>query len=127
MFTRLPPHSRTIALAAGLLLSLVCLHAQAAALPDVEWPVYGGDPGGTKYSPLDDVNRDNVARLRLAWSWETGETPNREFVTSPGMFEATPLVVGGVMYLSTPYNRVVALDAATGRELWSRDPEAWRM
>ena len=111
---------------AGAVLALLSSMLRAAPLPDVEWPVYGGDPGGQKYSPLADVNRDNVAALRLAWSWETGEQPNREFVTSPGMFEATPVVVDGVMYLSTPYNRVVALDPATGRELWAYDPGAYR-
>ena len=115
-----------LARTAGLILSLTAPLAGATPLPDVEWPVYGGDPGASKYSPLDDVNRDNVAQLRLAWSWETGEVPKPEFVTSPGMFEATPLVVGGVMYLSTSYNRVVALDAATGRELWAYDPGAYR-
>ena len=64
--------------------------------------------------------------LKLAWQWQTGEQPLAAYGTSPGMFEATPLVVGGVMYLSTPYNRVVALDAASGRELWAYDPEAYR-
>ncbi len=118
---------RTLAGTMSLLACLLCAPLGATPLPDVEWPVYGGDPGGSKYSPLEDVNRGNAAGLRLAWSWETGEEPNREFMTSPGMFQSTPLVVGGVMYLSTPYNRVVALDAASGREIWSRDPEAWRM
>ena len=111
---------------AGAVLALLSPVLLAAPLPDVEWPVYGGDLGSQKYSPLADVNRDNVAGLRLAWSWETGEQPNREFVTSPGMFQATPVVVDGVMYLSTPYNRVVALDPATGRELWGYDPGAYR-
>ena len=87
----------SLARTAGLVLSLTAPLAGATSLPDVEWPVYGGDPGASKYSPLDDVNRDNVARLRLAWSWETGEVPKPEYVTSPGMFQATPLVVGGVM------------------------------
>ncbi|HEX3846847.1 MAG TPA: PQQ-binding-like beta-propeller repeat protein [Steroidobacteraceae bacterium] len=92
---------------------------------DVEWRSYGGDPGGRKYSALADIDRRNVSKLALAWSWATGETPLAEYKTSPGMFEATPLVVDGVLYVSTPYNRVAALDARTGRELWSYDPKAY--
>ncbi len=90
-----------------------------------EWPFYGGDQGGSKYSPLDQINRSNVHDLKLAWEWKTGEAPMPEFKTTPGMFEVTPLMIGGVLYLSTPYNRVVALDAETGRELWSYDPKAY--
>jgi quinoprotein glucose dehydrogenase len=100
--------------------------AGAAALPDQDWPDYGGDPGGMKYSPLADINTANVAGLKLAWQWQTGEQPLAAYGTSPGVFEATPVVVDGVMYLSTPYNRVVALDATSGRELWAYDPEAYR-
>ena len=100
--------------------------AAAATPPDQDWPVYGGDPGGMNYSPLADINAANVSGLKLAWQWQTGEQPMSAFKTSPGMFEATPVVVDGVMYLSTPYNRVVALDAASGRELWAYDPQAYR-
>jgi len=98
----------------------------AAAPPDQDWPYYGGDPGGMKYSPLADIDVGNVAGLRLAWRWETGEQPLAAYGTAPGVFEATPVVEHGVMYLSTPYNRVVALDAASGRELWAYDPQAYR-
>jgi len=90
-----------------------------------EWPSYGGDPGETHYSRLASIHRDNVANLRQAWQWETGETPLPEFKTTPGNFEATPLMIGGVLYLSTPYNKVVALDAATGAVRWSYDPKAY--
>jgi quinoprotein glucose dehydrogenase len=90
-----------------------------------DWPYYGGDPGETHYSPLAQVHRGNVRSLAVAWEWKTGEAPLPEFKTTPGAFEATPLAIGGVLYLSTPYNRVVALDAATGRERWSFDPKAY--
>ena len=90
-------------LAAALCCSIVSL-AQ-------EWPYYGGDQGGSKYSPLDQINRSNVSRLKVAWEWKTGEAPLPEFKTTPGSFEVTPIMIGGVLYLSTPYNRVVALDA----------------
>ena len=91
----------------------------------VEWPHYGGDPGGTKYSPLDEVNRGNVSRLRVAWEWKTGEKALADFRTRPGNFQATPLMIGSILYLSTPYNRVVALNAETGGEMWAFDPKAY--
>ena len=90
-----------------------------------EWPNYGGDAGESHYSVLDQINRSNVRNLKVAWEWQTGEAPLPEYKTAPGAFEATPLMIGGVLYLSTPYNRVVALDAATGRQLWAFDPKAY--
>jgi quinoprotein glucose dehydrogenase len=90
-----------------------------------DWPFYGADQAGSKYSPLDQINRSNVSKLKMVWEWKTGEAPLPEFKTTPGNFEATPIIIGGVLYLSTPYNRVVALDAESGRELWSYDPKAY--
>lgn len=97
-----------------------------------DWPHYGGDPGGLKYSPLEDIDRDNVTGLEVAWTWDTGEEPIPEPASpiegqrvAPGAFEATPIVIGDTMWVVTPYNRVVALDAATGREYWSYDPRAY--
>ena len=92
----------------------------------VEWPVYGGDPAGMKYSRLTDVNRDNVSGLTRAWTWATDEQPipptDSTKAARPGTFQATPLMLNDTLYLSTPYNRVVALDANTGRQLWRFDP-----
>ena len=90
-----------------------------------EWPSYGGDAGGMKYSGADQINRSNVRQLEIAWRWNTGEEPNEERGTAPGEFEATPIMIGDVLYLSTPYNRVVALDASSGKQLWSYDPHAY--
>jgi quinoprotein glucose dehydrogenase len=95
------------------------------ASPIVEWPAFGGDLAATKYSTLTDINRANVATLAKAWEWSTGETPNDNPRTRPGNFQATPLMIGDTLFLSTSYNRVVALDASTGRELWSYDPKAY--
>ena len=89
----------------------------------VDWPVYGGDAAGTKYSHLTQIDRQSVSRLEIAWTWDAGEEPvpgprvafEGEFVR-PGRFEATPIVVDDTMYVSTPYSRVVALDARTGAE-----------
>ena len=90
-----------------------------------DWPYYAGDAGAMHYSPLDGINRANVAGLKQIWEWKTGEEPLSEYKTTPGMFEGTPLKIGDRLYLSTPYNRVVALDAETGRELWAYDPKAY--
>jgi quinoprotein glucose dehydrogenase len=83
-----------------------------------EWPSVGHDPGCTRYSPLDQINRENVKQLKPAWTYHTGELKNGKGRT----IECTPLVVDGVMYVTTGYLRVVALDAATGRERWQFDP-----
>ena len=100
--------------------------ACASSLADVGWETYAGDSGSTHYSALSQINRVTVGDLRPVWSWETGESAMPEFGTSPGLFEATPLVVEGVMYLSTPYNQIVALDARSGAERWRFDPGAYR-
>jgi quinoprotein glucose dehydrogenase len=99
--------------------------ASAPQFASGTWPFYGGDQGGSKYSTLDEINRDNVSRLKVAWEWSTGEKALSEYKTRPGMFEVTPVMVDGTLYLSTPYNRVVALNAETGRVKWSYDPRAY--
>src|SRR5712675_2284566 len=66
-----------------------------------EWPAWGGDLAATKYSALTDINRSNVARLAPAWEWATGETANAALHTRPGNFQATPLMIGDTLYLST--------------------------
>src|ERR1700689_4646097 len=82
-----------------------------AAAPSREWPAYGGNPEGTRYSPLKQINRSNVARLRVAWTYD-----------APGNgLETNPIVVRGVLYSNTPSGHVIALDGATGKLLWSWD------
>jgi glucose dehydrogenase len=95
----------------------------AATSAGADWPYYGGDAGGRKYSPLKQINRSNVRRLQVAWKYRTGEISDGTKYPVRSAFETTPLVVGGVMYLTTPFNRLVALDPETGRELWSFDPK----
>ncbi len=99
---------------------------QRSSFRQAEWLYYGGDPGGTKYSPLDDINVGNVKRLEVAWQWKHWETPLTEYDTRPGYFEATPLMIDGVLYVTTPYNSLAALDAETGKELWRFDGEAYK-
>src|SRR5882757_8097203 len=89
-----------------------------------EWPWYGGDAGGNRYSELTDINRANVKDLKLAWEWKPGEKPIPERGITPGNFEATQLMIDGVLYISTPYNQVAAVEAGTGRQLWIYDPKA---
>jgi glucose dehydrogenase len=93
--------------------------------PMIEWPFYGGDQAGTKYSSAADINRDTAARLAIAWTWKPGEKPIADVRTQPGSFENTPIMIDNVLYVSTPYNRVVALDAESGREQWAYDPRAY--
>ena len=101
------------------------LAARLLGAQSVEWPVYGADLGATKYSSAAEINRTNVRTLTKAWEWATGETPNAELRTRPGNFQATPLMIGDTLYLSTSYNRVIALDANSGHPYWSYDPKAY--
>src|SRR6185436_4129765 len=101
--------------------------AQTPPSKQVEWLHYGGDAGGMKYSALTGVNAQNVQRLQVAWQWKHWETPLAEFGTTPGFFEATPLMIDGVLYVTTPYNSIAALDAETGKELWRFDGEAYKL
>ena len=97
----------------------------AAAHAQVDWPSWGGDPGNGHYSKLADINTRNVSRLRKAWAWKTGETELKEYGTRPGMFENSPVVIDNVMYVTSPYNKVVALDPEKGTVLWSYDPKSY--
>src|SRR5205823_14157288 len=87
----------------------------------------GGDQGGMKYSPLTDIGPANVQRLQQVWQWRHWETPMPEYGTIPGFFEATPLMIDGVLYVTTPYNSIAALDAETGQELWRFDGESYKL
>jgi quinoprotein glucose dehydrogenase len=89
-----------------------------AALGDttIDWPVYRGDPKGTQYSPLAQIHAANVHRLQPVWEYHTRDANERSTM------HANPIVVDGVMYVTTPSLKAVALDAATGRELWVFDP-----
>lgn len=80
--------------------------------PSVDWPVYGGQPSNDHYSQLSQINRKNVTKLKVAWSYDTGEA---------GGMETSPLIVGRVLYAYTPSQKVIALDAVTGKLLWKFD------
>lgn len=85
---------------------------------DSDWPVYLGDPASSQYSTLDQITPDNVARLEVAWIHRSGGAdPNNR-----SQIQCNPLVIDGVLYGTSPDKRLFALDAATGRELWTVDP-----
>jgi len=90
--------------------------------PDGEWSAYGRTDYGQRYSPLDKINTDNVKDLELAWQIQTGDVkgPNDVGETT---YQATPLKIGNGLYLCTPHNWVMALDADSGESLWTFDPK----
>lgn len=96
-----------------------------AQAPGAEWPHYAGDLAATHYSALAQITPANVSQLQQVWEWRPNEVPFAEYGTRPGAFQNTPLMIGGVLYVSTPYNQVVALDATSGREQWRFNPEAY--
>jgi quinoprotein glucose dehydrogenase len=117
---------RAVALASLLLVAAVGVPLSAAEPADggiADWPYYGGDAGGSRYSPLTQINKSNVAELKVAWEYHTGDVSDGSDNRRKSEFEATPIVADGTMYLSTPFNRVVALDPETGRKKWSFDPK----
>jgi quinoprotein glucose dehydrogenase len=95
--------------------------------PQVEWTQYANDAGGTRYSPLTDVDAAKLPKLQVAWQWKHWETPLKEYGTTPGQFESTPLMVDGTLYVTTPYNSLAALDAETGAEKWRFDGHAYEL
>jgi quinoprotein glucose dehydrogenase len=110
------------ATAAAIALVFVMPCAALGADGPAEWPAYGNDPGGARYSPLADITRRNVAGLKVAWTYRTGDAAAGFRSAAKRAFEATPLMVDGTLYVSTPTDRVVALDAETGAERWVYDP-----
>lgn len=89
-----------------------------------EWPAYGGDPGGMRHSVLHQITPENISHLKVYWVYRTGELGyyNDNNAAEKAAFEATPIMVAGTLYLATPSNRVIALDAATGKEKWMFNP-----
>jgi quinoprotein glucose dehydrogenase len=94
----------------------------ALAADDGDWPTYGRDAGGTRYSPLKQIHRGNVAALKVAWTYHTHALEPATDLNHKAAFEATPILFEGSLYLSTPFDQVIALDPATGTERWKYDP-----
>ena len=114
-----PNHTVTIAVLA-LFISFV---ARASRAQDSTWPNYANDPGGTRYSPAHQIDRTNVAQLHLAWTFRTGASQQQTELIHKAAFEATPILVDKKLFLSTPYNHVIALDPEKGAKLWEYDAQ----
>lgn len=91
--------------------------------PVAEWPVYGRDEGGSRYSPLTQITRDNVKYLKVAWTYRTGDVSNGTQARATSAFQAMPILVEGTLYVCSPFNHVIALDPETGAERWTFDPK----
>ncbi|MGH9935422.1 MAG: PQQ-binding-like beta-propeller repeat protein, partial [Blastocatellia bacterium] len=91
-----------------------------------EWRYYGGDSGSTKYSPLDQINKENAGKLKIAWTWDSPDIPlqKENRMLSSFAYEVTPLMIGGRLYTSTSLSQVAAINAETGQTIWTFDTEA---
>ncbi len=114
---------RALVFAASLLLAAAA--PLAPPPPAEDWPAWGHDPGGQRFSPLAGIDRSNVQRLRVAWIFHTGDAYQPQH-SRPTAFEATPLYLDGTLYLSTPLGRVFALDPVSGRQRWVYDSKVPR-
>ena len=128
-----------IGAALGILV-VACSEAPSASAPgtstlvaDADWPAYGRDAGGSRFSPLDQIHAGNVDGLEVAWTFQTGDLSHEDGSEGPQegcgrchtgetKFETTPILADGRLFLSTPLNRVIALDPEAGTELWRFDP-----
>ena len=109
---------------AALLLALFGCDAAPIAMdgPTAGWPVYGGDPGGSRHSPLEQITRDNVDDLEVAWTFHTGDIVDGTTTKGKSAFQATPILLDDTLYVCSPKDRVFALDPETGAQKWVFDP-----
>lgn len=112
--------NRAVKLVLGFVLAVVA----PAAYRD--WMAYGGDSGGTRYSSLAEITPQNVGKLKIAWIYHTGALKPKTDLNQKAAFEATPILAEGTLYLTTPFNQVIALDPGTGAERWAFDPKVDR-
>lgn len=120
----LRPATRTIA---RTICVLPLLAVTAVAAQNVDWPRFGNDAGNSKYSPLDQIDRSNFKRVKVAWTWESidSQAENLPSEVRPGPFKPIPIVIEGRMYLSTAIGQMAAVDAQSGKLLWRFDPQSW--
>jgi len=108
----------------AVLLSCVLFDASLLAQSaDTGWPSYGSDPGGMRYSSAHQIDRANVNQLHLAWTYRTGAMDEKTELVRKAAFEATPILIENRLFLSTPYNHVLALDPQTGAKAWEYDAQ----
>ena len=117
---------RTRVIIAGFLATALASSAKNTSTG--EWNAYAGNNASTKYSPLDQINATNASQLRVVWRWKSPDaailSKHPQLIT--WKFEATPIMVGGVLYTSTSLSQVAAIEAATGRTLWVYDPQSYK-
>ncbi len=109
---------------AGLIASCTPAPVKAPAAADVDWPFYGGDAGGQRFSPAAQITPANVRALKVAWTYATGDV--HPGGTQDFAFENTPILAAGRLYVCSPFDQVSALDPGSGRELWRFDPKVDR-
>jgi glucose dehydrogenase len=134
MRVRLSPHDKFLALCGVIAVSLMLigglrmLQAQPKRNTAGEWRNYAGDKASSKYSPLAQINKENFNSLKIAWTWRSADEEviraNPHLKT--WVWESTPLMVGGTLYISTSLSQVAAIDAATGKTRWVYNPETWK-
>lgn len=103
--------------------SVAAAPAMGGDVPPGEWHQYGRTPYGQRYSPLDQINVENVANLQEVWRYRTGDVKRPDDVGET-TYQVTPLKVANTLYLCTPHNLAIALDATTGQEKWKYDPNS---
>jgi len=103
--------------------STLAIAQQPAAVSD-GWNSYGGDPGGSRYSTASQISRENVAQLKVAWTFHTGASQLETKLIRKAAFESTPILFDNKLFLTSPYDKVFALDPATGEKIWDFDPHA---
>ena len=86
------------------------------------WIAYGSDPGGSRYSSASQISRENVAQLKVAWTFHTGASQLQTNLIRKAAFESTPILFDNKLFLTSPYDKVFALDPATGERIWEFDP-----
>ena len=109
---------RVLLAATGLTFGFTSPHLRAA--DNVDWPNPGNDKAGARYAAVDQINRENVKRLTVAWTYNTGDAGTGTTI------ECTPLVVDGVMYVTASWSIVHAIDVRSGKRLWTYDPQVPR-
>jgi quinoprotein glucose dehydrogenase len=104
----------------------------SAVVMATDWVHYGSDLSSSKYAPFDQINHSNVGALQLAWSWNSPDNATvaanhaaENFRATPGAFKSTPIAINGILYISTSFGRVAAIDGVSGEELWVFDTRSW--
>src|SRR5687767_15832311 len=119
---------RPLMICSAVLVALVGFEPARAQNTVGEWTHYSGNAASHKYSPLDQINKDTIGKLQIAWRWAS---PDNAVIAAnptsrPGPYNDTPLMVGGVLYTVTSLGQIAALNPATGEAIWVFDPGNWK-